>query len=694
MNKNSHPKIEIGYGIADGVPSFETGMKAARQAADSIHIYEISVVLVYTSVEYNLEEVLQGIKCVVGETLVIGTSTSGEICNGCRNDTVLVVALASPFLKVHCGIGTGVSDDWQASLKEAVESPQVSPFFHNIGEFSRNITPDGRSIFIMLFTPGNTKNSISCSYEILEALKAKSLGIYPVFGGSSIDGSQLEVNYVLHNSNVYKDSILLAVFETELQFGISLTHGFVPTETKTLVTLSEGYKILELDGMPAQKALCNILKISEESLNELMRETGIIFGMPDPMGQYSLSFSIDTAPCGGIEVKSRIKTGTVLTLMGINNEKMLDSGTDALRKAVIRGGISDVAVSFVYCCKLRSRFTGDTSRQEINRMVDMLGGKPLVGYFSGGEQGVADDGVSRTNSLSISCLVLGNELSQIAQVAIENKRLVQEAMEYDKLKSEFFSNISHEFRTPINVILGTLQLMELESSSANALIMGEKAKHHFKIMKQNCYRLLRLTNNLIDMTKIESGFFELNLHNHNIIQVVEDITMSVADYVRHKGLELIFDTDTEEIMMSVDADKIEKILLNLLSNAVKFSKPGGEISVNIKSCSDMVIITVKDNGIGIPEEKLGIIFERFRQVDSSLTRNYEGSGIGLSLVKNLVELHGGRILVSSEYGKGSEFSIELPITVMDENIPVPAKPSNEEDYLQRIIIEFSDLYAI
>ncbi|HEX2946717.1 MAG TPA: FIST N-terminal domain-containing protein [Clostridia bacterium] len=694
MDTNTHPKIEIGYGIANGISSFETGMKAAKQAVNSIHMYELSVVLVYTSVEYNLQEVLQGIKCVAGEAPVLGTSTAGEVCNGCHNDTVLVVALASPFLKVHCGIGTGVSDDWQASLKKAIESPQVSPFFHNICEFSRNITPDGRSIFIMLFTPGNTKNSISCGYEILEALKAESLGIYPVFGGSSLDGSQLEVNYVLHNTEVYKDSILLAVFETELQFGISLTHGFIPTDLKTVVTLSEGYKILELDGMPAQKALSNILKISEESLKELVNKTGIIFGISNPMGQYSLTFSMNTASCGGIEVKGRIKTGTVLTLMGINSEKMLDSGTDALRKAIIRGGISDIAVSFVYCCKMRSRFTGDTSKQEITRMMNMLGGKPLVGYFSGGEQGVADDGVSRYNTLSISCLVLGNELSQIAQVAIENKRLVQEAMEYDKLKSEFFSNISHEFRTPINVILGTLQLMELENSSGNAVKTDDKTKHHFKTMKQNCYRLMRLTNNLIDMTKIESGFCEINLHNQNIIQVVEDITMSVADYVRHKGLELVFDTDAEEIMMAVDADKIEKILLNLLSNAVKFSKPGGEISVNIKSSSELVVITVKDNGIGIPQDKLDIIFERFRQVDSSLTRNYEGSGIGLSLVKNLVELHGGRILVSSEYGKGSEFTIELPVILIDENIQLPSKPANEQDFLQRIIIEFSDLYAI
>ncbi len=694
MEQDIYSKIETGYGTASGISSFETGMNAAKQAIESIHIYEISVILVYTSVKYDLQEVLQGIKFIVGKAPVIGTSTAGEICDVCCKDTVTVVALASPYLKVHCGIGTNVSENWQASLNMAVESPEVSPFFHNIGEFSRNITRDGKSIFIMLFTPGNTKTSISNSYEILEALKAKSLGTYPIFGGASVDGTQLEINYVLHDLEVFRDSILLVVFETELQFGISLTHGFIPTDLKTVVTSSEGYELLTLDGIPAEKALSGLLKISEESLRELLNNKGVILGISDPMGQYSISFSIESTPRGGIEMKSRIKPGTVLTLMDIDNERMLDAGTDALRKAVIMGGISDVAVCFAYCCALRPRFTGDIYKHEIARMADMLGGKPLVGFFSCGEQGVTDDGVSRHNNLAISCLVLGNELSQIAQVAIENKLLIQKVMEYDQMKSEFFSNISHEFRTPINIMLGTLQLIELKNTSTKSIIADKKTERHLKVMKQNCYRLLRLTNNLIDVTKIESGFFEINLHNDNIVKLVEDITLSVADYIKHKGLELIFDTDVEEIIMAVDADKIEKILLNLLSNAVKFSKAGGRISVNIKRISDNVIINVKDTGIGIPQEKLHVIFDRFRQVDSSLSRNYDGSGIGLSLVRSLVELHGGRIMVTSEYGKETEFTIELPIRIIDEDIPVRPKQFTGQDYVQRIMIEFSDLYAI
>lgn len=132
--------------------------------------------------------------------------------------------------------------------------------------------------------------------------------------------------------------------------------------------------------------------------------------------------------------------------------------------------------------------------------------------------------------------------------------------------------------------------------------------------------------------------------------------MSVAGYVENKGLELVFDTDTEEKIMACDLDMIERIMLNLLSNSVKFTSPGDSIKVNFIDEGDSVKIVVMDTGIGIPEDKQLSIFERFRQVDRSFTRNHEGSGIGLALVNSLVKMHGGRIELSSELGKGSEFT--------------------------------------
>jgi signal transduction histidine kinase len=160
-------------------------------------------------------------------------------------------------------------------------------------------------------------------------------------------------------------------------------------------------------------------------------------------------------------------------------------------------------------------------------------------------------------------------------------------------------------------------------------------------MKQNCYRLLRLINNLIDITKIDSGFINLNLQNKNIVEVIENVTLSTVEYVESKCRTIIFDTDVEEKIMAFDPEKIERIILNLISNAVKFTKPQDQIEINVYDKKENIIISVKDTGIGIPKEKQKIIFERFRQVSPLLNRTHEGSGIGLSLVKSLVEMHTG-----------------------------------------------------
>ncbi|MEQ8199093.1 MAG: ATP-binding protein [Clostridiaceae bacterium] len=142
--------------------------------------------------------------------------------------------------------------------------------------------------------------------------------------------------------------------------------------------------------------------------------------------------------------------------------------------------------------------------------------------------------------------------------------------------------------------------------------------------------------------------------NCNIVNIVEEITLSVAEYIKSNHLNLIFDTDIEEKIVACDLDKIERIMLNILSNAIKFSDLGGNIFVNIYDGKKFITITIEDTGIGINEDKLNIIFDRFRQIDKSFTRN-EGSGIGLSLVKSLVEMQGGTILVESKYGAGTKF---------------------------------------
>lgn len=296
-------------------------------------------------------------------------------------------------------------------------------------------------------------------------------------------------------------------------------------------------------------------------------------------------------------------------------------------------------------------------------------------------------------NLNIRSNITGKD--EIALAAQAFDQMADSIEQYDVLKTQFFSNISHELKTPLNIILASIQMIESRHPvSTNCEVYSYTAKY-MSMMRQNCYRLLRLINNLIDITRLDSGFLKVNLGNYNIVSVVEDIVGSVADFSESKGISLIFDTEVEEKIIACDPDKIERIVLNLLSNSIKFTPSGGSILVNIYSRDDRVDIKVRDTGIGIPHDKLVMVFERFRQVDSSLQREYEGSGIGLSLVKALVEAHKGKVSVESEYGHGTEVTIELPAVVAaKENIDMKNALNNPDiDKVHRINIEFSDIYS-
>lgn len=254
-------------------------------------------------------------------------------------------------------------------------------------------------------------------------------------------------------------------------------------------------------------------------------------------------------------------------------------------------------------------------------------------------------------------------------------------------RSEFIANMSHELRTPINVTLSAIQLFELYIK--NDWNLGrEKISQHVKAMKGSCLRLLRLVNNLIDTTKIQAGFYKPLFSNYNIVSVIERIALSVSEYTNQKNIKLIFHTDVQEILMTCDIDIIERIMLNVISNAIKFTD--NCINIDIYNRVNIVIIVVKDNGIGIEEKNKDLIFERYKQVSKLFIRENEGSGIGLALTKSLVEIHGGNINVKSEYGKGSEFILELPIKYNTSSEVILHNKDNYK-FIEKMNVEFSDI---
>lgn len=268
----------------------------------------------------------------------------------------------------------------------------------------------------------------------------------------------------------------------------------------------------------------------------------------------------------------------------------------------------------------------------------------------------------------------------------------EKEVELEKLltiKDEFLSVISHEFKTPLTVINSAIQTIEVIYKNETT----ERVKALIKKIKQNSFRQLRLVNNLLDITRSNAGRININKKNHDIVFHTKAIVESVYLYSQQKGIKLIFISTFERKVIGIDEEKYERILLNLISNAIKFTPIGNRIMVMLSSRKGFVNIKVKDEGIGIPKDKLDLIFERFGQVDTSLTRQAEGTGIGLSLVKMLVEALGGTISVKTREGKGSTFSVLLPSTKVQEEISDNnLKERTDNMRIHTTAMEFSDIY--
>lgn len=283
------------------------------------------------------------------------------------------------------------------------------------------------------------------------------------------------------------------------------------------------------------------------------------------------------------------------------------------------------------------------------------------------------------------------KINKQQQLLYKSEKKQREILEKDlAMKDEFITLITHEFKTPINVVCSAIQLIE----HAYINEIPNSVRNLIGNIKRNTLRQLRLVNNLLDITKLKSKQFKLNLKNMDVVLLTKSITESIKIYAAMKKINLEFKTSISSRITVIDDEKYERIILNLLSNAIKFTPEGGIITVDIKENKKdkTIIIAVSDTGIGIPRDKHKMIFERFGQVENNLSRQAEGSGIGLALVKMLVDIFEGKIEVDSEIDIGSTFTITLPIKegIADEENKLFVDPDSR--LVNSINVEFSDIY--
>lgn len=292
------------------------------------------------------------------------------------------------------------------------------------------------------------------------------------------------------------------------------------------------------------------------------------------------------------------------------------------------------------------------------------------------------------------------ETERARQEAEESRKVVaaqaDQLREMDRVKTRFFNNISHEFRTPLTLIIGPLENVLSGASGP----LSDKLREQVEIMLRNARRLLRLINQLLDLAKAEAGHLRLQAQEANIVSFLEGIVFSFSAFATERNIDVSFDADQEVVPVVFDREKMEKVFFNLLSNALKFTPQGGAVRIQVALYpeTDQVCIEVHDSGPGIPAEQQAAIFDRYQQVDGSVSQVQEGTGIGLALTKELVILHRGTINVTSVVGEGTAFTVHLPLSHPDVvQALVLGEADQEQQWLSEVVVadpsEVEDTYA-
>ncbi|WP_342305516.1 ATP-binding protein [Methanolobus sp. ZRKC5] len=242
-----------------------------------------------------------------------------------------------------------------------------------------------------------------------------------------------------------------------------------------------------------------------------------------------------------------------------------------------------------------------------------------------------------------------------AAEAIINARISAE--EANRIKSEFLATMSHELRTPLNAVIGYSDLLLEESFG----VLGSQQKKSLNHISNSGRHLLKLINDILDISKVESGKMELYYEDFFASEMFMTVLNIISPLARKKNIKLESSIVPDNLLVNADKIRFKQILFNLASNAVKFTSDGGSVLLKAHKRDDIMKFSVIDTGIGISSDDVGRLFLPFQQIDSTISREYDGTGLGLSLVKKFVEMHGGMVSVESEPGQGSNFSFSIPL---------------------------------
>ncbi len=428
--------LEFGTGYGTGENSMEAGRAAAETACKTLRKYEPNLVLVFSSPKHDLKQVLKGIRQIVGRALLIGGTTPGGLCHGFRPGGVVVSVFASPYLSIRVGVGSNLSLDYRRAVQEAIDTSGTGEYFDEIQPRAEKPELDldyAKKKFALLFLPGPTADRGVYNYEVVNLIRQRSFNAFPLVGGCTAKEAGCRADYQIVNDQVLTDSLVLALVETHLKFGVASSLNQLPSGIQALITKVDGYEIKELGHQPAAEFYAGLIKVNP---SDLSGEPSRFFlanplGVCDEFGNYSVLMGIQVTPEQGIRCLRKPALNSTVSIMKPGREKLKFSMEEVVVKAASRGRISKPSVCIVFSSLYNWEHLGP---EAINRTVREVKSRlrhsnlhpEYTGFISGGETGVNDEGISVYLDYAVSCLMIADELNSASTVAFKNKILYDE----------------------------------------------------------------------------------------------------------------------------------------------------------------------------------------------------------------------------------------------------------------------------
>jgi two-component sensor histidine kinase len=428
--------LEVGSGEATGGSGFEAARTAARHALAGTSSFTPSLTLVFASGDLDAQEVAAGVADVVGDCPTAGSSTNGEIFgSSVSRGSVVVTVLASPYLRAEVGVGEGVRDDWRQAVQQALPQGNGAAYFRDAPKLGRpyylshplsGLSP----LFVILFAPGIDSDNPPRSHEIHSFLKKRTLGRVPIVGGGSGAPDLTKLTFQLANGRAHRDAVVMATVESELLFGIGVSHGFRPTRRRAVVTRAEGHIVHELDDRAAAEVCAELLEIDSREFVRLVGDpiwlSCIPFGTADAYGHHHLLTPEKVLAGGAIQFAPNMDTVEAVTLMAPDRERQVASGEEALARAMEIGHVNDPAAILLFDCFTRSVLDEDSLALEEEGLRRICDAAPTTGFLSFGEYGLTDEGLPIYCNESMVALVIGNELELSAVATRRRVNALQE----------------------------------------------------------------------------------------------------------------------------------------------------------------------------------------------------------------------------------------------------------------------------